>query len=244
MKPKSKPKQKKRRSSSSMKQRDSKPKTPELRYFPGTPLMDILEQNALKDIEDIELPPAASATDDEEGYELWRSEVDILSATHKDKVKHKGGPSTRPQSLLFLHMEPFTTSEAECSIDIKLGYKKGYPGKPPLLRIVKAPNMKGSVVDIIQDVICKKANKLAKSQSKSSEQRTGFLSNIIEAVQEMLNEYQRTSTVTASPLSHEEDKATNSAPPLEADKDSSSLVEYMKTAVEKMEKRKVGIGSG
>ncbi len=178
-------------------------------------------------MEDLELPSASSSGDQEDELEFWHAEVEAFIASKRHNVRIDESMSTERRGKIIVHIEPSVENSVGCCIDLRIGHKKGYPSKPPSLRIVKAPNIKGSVIDILQDNVVKQAKIFASQSAKSSGPREGLIARIVQIVETKLDEYAVTRNVEASPVS----KARQYA--------GKDLAEYLKLRNENEEKQRV-----
>ena len=152
-------------------------------------------------MEDLELPAAASSGEQDDELDFWRAEVNTFLSTLKPNIKVDQSELKEGQRKIIVHIEPNQENSIGCSIDLRIGYKKGYPYKPPSLRIVKSPNIKGSMVDVLQDSIFKQAGLFAAQCSKLSDRKRGLIGRIVQMAENKLDEYVKTKNIELSPAS-------------------------------------------
>jgi len=148
-------------------------------------------------LDELELPISA---DQEDELQFWQNEIDDFKQSLTPNIKLEQIYDPNDKSKIILHIEPTLENSIDCSIDLRVGYKHGFPYKPPSLRIVKSPNMKGSVVDILQDSVFKQANLFANQCFKNNERKKGLLQKLVSIIEQKLDEYVRTKNIEASPV--------------------------------------------
>jgi len=145
-------------------------------------------------MEDLEMPSA----DAEEDFEFWKEDVEefMKSLGHNKRLEEN---IDSEECNLPIKIEPTIENSIGCSVSIKIGFKKNYPYKPPSLRVIKSLNMKGAIVDILQDSIFKRANKFSINCAKKGKRKHGLITSIVKVIEAKLDEYVKTKNIEISP---------------------------------------------